>query len=198
MDNNLATSVSLIGRLGRDPGDAAAWEEFVRRYGRMVYGWCRHYQLQEADAEDVTQNVLLEVARQMRTFAYDPSKRFRGWLRTVTHGAWCGWLEKQRRTAQGTGDSGVAAVLESTEARDDLARRLEEQFDLELLEEAQRRVRLRVEPHTWEAFRLLTFDGLPGAEAAARVGMKVSAAYVAKSKVQKMLQEELARLEAVG
>jgi RNA polymerase sigma-70 factor (ECF subfamily) len=57
------------------------------------------------------------------------------------------------------------------------------------------RVRLRVAPHTWEAFRLAALEGLPVAEVAARVDLQVAMVYVAKSKVQKMLQEEIGKLE---
>ena len=81
------------------------------------------------------------------------------------------------------------------EAREDLAQKLEEAFDLELLEAAKVRVRLRVAPHTWEAFRLMALEGLPVAEVAARVHLQVAMVYVAKSKVQKMLQEEIGKLE---
>jgi RNA polymerase sigma-70 factor (ECF subfamily) len=191
------TSSSLLGRLGRDPNDAAAWGEFVRRYGRKVYVWCQRWGLQDADAEDVTQNVLLEVARKMRVFVYDPSKSFRAWLKTLAHAAWCDWLEGRRRPGQGSGDKAVLDALASVEARDDLVTRLEEEYDCELLEEAVARVRLRVEPRTWESFRLLAQEGLSGAEAAARLGMKVGTVFVAKSKVQRMLQEEMRRLEGV-
>ena len=44
--------------------DAAAWGEFVRRYGGLIYRWCRQRRLQDADAQDVTQTILLRVARQ--------------------------------------------------------------------------------------------------------------------------------------
>jgi DNA-directed RNA polymerase specialized sigma24 family protein len=64
-----------------------------------------------------------------------------------------------------------------------------------LLEEAMKRVQGRVAAHTWEAFRLLTFEGLSGAEVAPRVGIQVTMVYVAKSKVQKMLREELDAIE---
>ena len=80
-------------------------------------------------------------------------------------------------------------------ARDDLEKQLAQPFDQELLDEAMARVQVRVAPHTWEAFRLLTFDGLSGPEAAPRVGMQVTMVYVAKSKVQKMLREEIDKLE---
>jgi RNA polymerase sigma-70 factor (ECF subfamily) len=52
-----------------------------------------------------------------------------------------------------------------------------------------------VTPRTWEAFRLLAVEGRPGAEAAALLGMQVGAVFTARSRVQKMLQEQVAALE---
>jgi hypothetical protein len=86
-------------------------------------------------------------------------------------------------------------VLHRVEAREDLQKRLEEEFDRELLAEAMARVRLRVEPHTWEAFRLLAEGECSGAEAAGRLGMKVATVFVARSKVNKMIREEMSRLD---
>ena len=57
------------------------------------------------------------------------------------------------------------------------------------------RVRLRVQPHTWQAFEMLGLEGRSGAEAAERLGMKVATVFVARSKVQRMLREELERLD---
>src|SRR5262245_56482687 len=173
------TSITLLGRLQSNPDDKEAWSEFVRRYGRIIFRWCRHWNLQEADAEDVTQNVLLELARKMKTFTYDPSQSFRGWLNTLTHAAWCDFVDSRRRHAQGSGDTVVLLQLQEIAARDDLARRLEEEYDQELLELAVFEVRRRVAPATWEAFRLLAFEGLSGAEVAAQLGMSVGNVYVA-------------------
>lgn len=64
------TSVTLLGRLRQDPTDQATWAAFVARYGPKIYAWCRRqWNLQEVDAEDVTRNVLLILARKMGTFA---------------------------------------------------------------------------------------------------------------------------------
>jgi RNA polymerase sigma-70 factor (ECF subfamily) len=191
-----STHASLLVRLGLDLNDTTAWNEFVQRYGRMMLLWCRHWKLQEADAQDVTQEVLLRVAKQMRTFRYDPKRSFRGWLKTIAHAAWCDWLEARKRPGVGSGDSNVLDRLSSVESRDDLVRRLEEEYDRELLEAASARVRLRVQPQTWEAFRLLAYEGLSGAEAAHRLSMKTGAVFVAKSKVHKMLQETIRELES--
>jgi RNA polymerase sigma factor (sigma-70 family) len=193
-DSALSTSTTLLRRLRQDPADQAAWAEFVRRYGPQVYRWCRHWRLQEADAEDVTQAVLARLSARMRTFTHDPARSFRAYLRTVVRYAWCDFLEASKQPGAGVGGSDVLGLLEAVAAGDDLVRRLDEQFDQEVLAEAQARVRQRVEPHTWEAFHLTALEGRSGAEAAARLGLKVATVYKAKSKVQQMLHEEVARL----
>lgn len=189
------TRVSLLGRLRRDPTNQAAWDAFVEHYGPRIYDWCRRWNLQEADAQDVTQNVLLKLAEKMRTFVYDPSRSFRAWLKTLTHHAWSDFQESRRRAGLGSGDHEVGLLLDSLPAREDLLARLEEEFDRELLEEAMLRVRLRVQPQTWQAFSLTALEGLSGAEAGARIPMSVGQVFVAKRRVQKMIQDELARLD---
>ena len=154
LDDEISTSTTLLRRVAADPADAAAWDAFVVRYGRILYGWCRRWNLQDADAEDLTQGVLLQLARQMHGFRYDPHGRFRGWLRTVAYRAWVKFLESRKRPGAGTGDSGVWRLLESEPARDEFVRKIEEEADRELMERAASRVRARVMPHTWEAFRL--------------------------------------------
>src|SRR5947209_8306599 len=184
------TRITLLTQLRQDPSDQAGWDEFVERYGRHIYRWCRQWKLQDADAEDVTQEVLVKLTQKLRGFAYDPSRSFRGWLKTVAHHAWRDLVDGRRHAGRGAGDDPVQDLLLTVEAREDLARRLEEAFDLELLETAKVRVRLRVAPHTWEAFRLLAFEGLPVAEVAARAGLQVAMVYVARSKGQRMRPEE--------
>lgn len=189
------TRVSLLLRLRRDPTDEQGWAEFVDLYGGKILGWCRAWRLQDADARDVAQDVLTRLAVRMRDFNYDPERSFRAWLKTVARHAWAALESARRRPGGGSGDSAVHEQLLSVAARDDLLTRLEGAFDHELLEEAARRVRLRVEPRTWEAFRLTAQEGLPGAAAAERIGMRVSQVYVAKKRVQEMLRDEVRNLD---
>jgi RNA polymerase sigma-70 factor (ECF subfamily) len=188
------TSPTLLGRLARVPTDERAWADFAERYGRRIYGWCRHWQLQEADAEDITQQVLLKLAQKMRAFSYDPSRSFRAWLKTVVHHAWRDFADHRQRSDTGSGDTHVLEMLQTVQARDRLVAELDEEFERELLDEAMARVQARIQPRTWQAFRMLAVEQVSGAEAAARLDMKVATVFVARSKVQKMLQEEVARL----
>ncbi len=197
MENNArsATRVTLLQRLMNEPENPATWAEFVDWCGRRIYAWCRAWGLQDADAEDVSQEVFLNLSVRMQVFRYDPKRSFRAWLKTLTHHAWQDYLERQRKPGQGSGSDSAMARLEAIEARDDLVRRMAEAFDEELYKEAAARVRLRVEPRTWDAFHLLAVEGRSGAEVASRLEMKVATVFVARSKVQRMLREEVRRLE---
>ncbi len=190
------TSPTLLGRLRNSPEDQAAWAEFVDRYGPIVYRWCRKWGLQGADAEDVSQNVLLDLGRQMRNFEYRVDGRFRGWLRTIAHRAWCDFLEARRRNTPGSGDTAIGGLLASVPAGDELAELLDAECERELVQVAMTIVRARVEPRTWDAFHLTAVEGIGGGEAAARLNMPVASVYQAKSRVQKLLQAEVERLDA--
>jgi RNA polymerase sigma-70 factor (ECF subfamily) len=191
----MQTRLSLLIRLTRPgPCDERAWQEFTDRYTPLIYRWCVCRNLQDTDAKDVTQQVLLKLAAHLPTFTYDPSKSFRAWLRTLTYHAWVDFVGDQKDRA--SGDPGIRAVLASVEAREDLLQRIEDEFDLELLEKAMARTRARVESATWDAFRLTALEGLPAADVAKQIGKQVAAVYMARANVQKMLQEEVSILEA--
>jgi len=186
------TSITLLETLRQTPKDAAAWERFVWRYRPMICGWCREWGLQGADAEDVAQDVLAKLTEKLGQFRYDPSRCFRAWLKTITQRAWSDEVSGRYRGSE----SRIVQRLESLEARADLKRRFEETFDRELMEIAIHRVRGRVSVPTWEAFHLTAFEGLSGAEASGRLAATVASVFVSKHRVQKLLKEEIRKLEA--
>ena len=194
--NSTLRTGSVLLLLLDNPTDADCWNAFVDRYAPKIYGWCRQWRLQEADAQDVTQEVLARLVRKLRTFTYDPHKgTFRGWLKTLTHHAWCDYLEERRRAGGGKGGPEELARLETLEARQDLLGALAEVFDLELLAEAQARVQLQVSPRDWKIFQELAVAGRPGPAVAQELGMSVAAVLMARSRVQKRMREEVRRLE---
>jgi RNA polymerase sigma factor (sigma-70 family) len=191
-DSGEGTRLSLLERLRQAPTNQEAWEEFVERYGRRIYGWCRAWHLQDADARDATQTVLLKLARKMSTFVYNPAGSFRSWLKTVTQHVLSDFVAEWNQPG---GASQVRAILDNVEARTDLVQKIEAGFDQELLDEAKEQVRRRVDDRTWEAFRLTALEQQRGSAAADQLGMTVAAVFKAKSRVQKMLQEEIRRLK---
>src|SRR4051794_40193551 len=101
MAEQAPTRVTLLARLRENPADQAAWAEFVDLYGPAIYAWCRGWKLQEADAQDITQGVLLRLAAKLPEFTYDPRGSFRSWLKTVTHHAWRNFMRQERPAVRG-------------------------------------------------------------------------------------------------
>jgi RNA polymerase sigma-70 factor (ECF subfamily) len=191
------TQRTLLERLAQSGGaNQAAWSEFVDRYGRKIYGWCLRWKLQDADAQDVTQIVLVKLAQGMKNFSYDPCRSFRAWLKAVTHNAWQDFVAGRGTATLASGGNSDGERLASVAARDDLSRELEKLFDLELLRTAMQRVRLRAAAHTWMAFSMTAVECVPAIEVARRLGMKIARVYAARSTIQQRVQEECKRLEA--
>lgn len=197
MTSELSTSSTLLIRL-RDLNDATAWQEFVERYTPRIYAWCRRYQLQESDASDITQEVLTKLLKAMRSFEYRADRgSFRGWLKTVTNNAIRDFLSGRSELDRGSGDTVVQGHLSAIQAPDalaDLAKTIEAEAEFELLLIAEAKIRLRVQPQTWRAYELTAKQQRKPAEAAAEIGMPISEVYVARSRVIKLLKEEVNRL----
>jgi RNA polymerase sigma factor (sigma-70 family) len=189
------TRITLLHRLNQDPTDQVSWAEFVRLYSPAIRAWLTHRGLQEADAQDVAQNVLLRLTAKLPQFQYDPSKSFRGWLKTLTHHAWHDFVTEAGYRTRGSGDTSVLDQLQSVEAREDLAARVEATFDKELLETALIRAKARVADTTWQAFKLSALEGVSPQTVADQLGIGVSQVYLAKHRLQKLVQKEIRVLE---
>jgi RNA polymerase sigma factor (sigma-70 family) len=182
------TRVSLLARLAGHPGDAGDWGSFVSLYGPAVIRWARRHGLQDSDAADVAQDVLLRFWGHAAKFRYDPDRSFRGYLRRMVLSAVADWSAARRSDVILPCDDQTRAILAEEPAREDLATRIERAFDTELLAIAMKEAEGRVSPRTWQAFRLLAIERLPGQEVASRLGMDLRHVYVARSEVQAMIR----------
>jgi RNA polymerase sigma-70 factor (ECF subfamily) len=185
-----STSATLLGRL-RDLGDAQAWRAFEARYRPRLLAWCGRVGLQDADAQDLTQDILTKVALRMRTFVYEPGKDFSGWLHAVWRNAWLDSLRRAPPGGCGSGDSGVYEKLGNLPCPADA---LEEEFDREVLHEALARVQRRVKPRDWTIFHDLVFAGKTGTEVAGEFSLTLAAVGMIKLRVQRKVRGELALL----
>jgi RNA polymerase sigma-70 factor (ECF subfamily) len=182
-----STSPSLLKRL-QDVQDSDAWQTFVDVYAPLFYRWCRRRGLQDAD---VTQEVLAQVVRSIRTFEYQPERgRFRDWLGTVARGKLVRWYEKRRPEVSGTATTDTFDPLAGAGGPGVEAEWAAE-FHACVLQAALRRIRPSFEPSTWRAFELTWLENRPAADTAREAGLPIGAVYVAKSRVLKRLRDEI-------
>ncbi|HWG47786.1 MAG TPA: RNA polymerase sigma factor [Gemmataceae bacterium] len=192
MADSPQTRLSLLVRI-RDSQDARAWTEFVDVYAPLIHGFLCKQGLQDADAADLTQEVLRAVARTIKHLHYDPARgSFRSWLFTVVRNKLRNFLAKRKRHCQGSGDSDVQELLQQHAApEEDQAELWEREYERRQFAWAAERVRGEVQESTWEAFRRTAIDGQSGQEAAELLGMSVAAVYLAKSRVMARLKEQI-------
>jgi RNA polymerase sigma-70 factor (ECF subfamily) len=182
-----ATRPSLLLRV-RDPADAAAWGVFAEIYGPIIYSYCRRSSLQETDASDVSQEVMIRVSSAIQRFEYDPVRGgFRHWLGRVTRNEIARFFQAKGRHPASLAlsdrdvDQANGAPSES---------HWDEHFHTALLDVAIRRIEPLFEPSTWQAFQSVWIEDCTPEAASQALGLPVEKVYVAKSRVLKRLREE--------
>jgi RNA polymerase sigma-70 factor (ECF subfamily) len=183
------TRASLLVRL-RDPQDEAAWRDFVDLYTPLVYGYARKQGLQEADAADLSQEVLSAVAGSVRRLDYDPRRgAFRNWLFTIVRRKLANWRAVVGSQSRGTGDTGTHQLLEQSPAPDGLEAQWQAEWEQRQVAWACEQVRKGVSANTWQAFWRTAIERQPGKRVAAELGLTIAAVYHARSRVLARLRE---------
>lgn len=184
-----STQSTLIREI-RDPRNAQAWNELVDRYALVLYRVCRRQRLQDADAADVVQNVLVRVSRSAQT--YDPDRgRFRSWLMTITSRE----IQRYRQRRDGI-PTGVTNDIAAENLRKELEADWVIEFTNHLFDMALREVRSEVEERSWLAFQEVWLEEQKVLEVATRHGKSVQWVYRNKYQLLERLREKVDRLEA--
>lgn len=195
MADSPPTRVTLLLRL-RDLSDQQAWGEFVELYAPLVYQFARRKGLQDADAADVTQDVLRSAARSLPSFDYDPERGgFRRWLFTVCRHEVCDFHARRSHLPVGSGDTAVLGRLSELPANSDDEADWDREYRQRLFEWAAERVRPTVQPATWSAFWQTAVEGQPPQSVAEQLGLSVGAVYIARSRVLARIREQIERIE---
>jgi RNA polymerase sigma-70 factor (ECF subfamily) len=182
----------LLQRLRVQP-DAEAWRRLVDLYTPLIRGWLRRHSVAPADADDLTQEVMMVVVRELPSFQHNQQRgAFRNWLRTITvNRLRVLWRARDNRPVA-TGTSDFLKMLDELEdARSDLSRLWDQQHDEHVAHRLMELVEPHFEPATWRAFRRVVLDGVKAATAAAELHISVNAVLLAKSRVLSRLRKEM-------
>lgn len=187
------TSSTLLLRV-RDTGDHPAWSRLVALYTPLLHAWVRRAGVLPQDADDLVQEVLLALAREMPAFRYDRTKgTFRGWLRTVLTNR----VRYGRRAGRGRGPAETDAGIDLDALEDpasELSRVWDEEHDRHVAAGLLDAVRHEFGGTVWSAFIRVVTGGEKPAEVAADLGLSVDSVYQARSRVLARLRREAAGL----
>lgn len=182
------TSESLLIRV-RDRGDVTGWQQFVMIYRPMIYRIARRSGLQDSDAEDLAQRVLLSISRAIVDWEKDPARgSFRSWLSRVARNAIINFVTRGPREMAVGGTDFLAACGSVPSPVDGVEQLIREEHARSRLRAAASQVKATVTPSTWDAFWMTTVEGTSIEDAGAKLGLSSGAIYGARGRVMKQLQ----------
>jgi RNA polymerase sigma-70 factor (ECF subfamily) len=180
----------------RDCGDAAAWRKIMDIYLPLIRRWVAPHVAQQADADDLVQEVLTTIVDDLARFRHNQrSGAFRAWLRSTTVHRLHRYWRSQRNSFQASGGDDVLKILHQLEDPESpQSRAWDDEHDRHVAQSLLETIRLEFQYPTWRAFELQVRDGLAPADAAQELGMTVNATLIAKSRVLKRLRQKASGL----
>lgn len=193
MSNMPETRNSLIVQI-QDPANRDAWEQFAQLYRPVVYRLARARGLQDADAEDLTQQVLLSIARAIPDWQLQPNTRFRHWLNRIARNAIVNALTRGHRDRSVGGSDFMKSVNNVPLPSDELETQIENEYQRQLYRRAAEIVRDSVSEDTWLAFLHTVVEGESTASVATRLGKTIGNVHAARSRLMRRLQNVVREL----
>jgi RNA polymerase sigma-70 factor (ECF subfamily) len=190
----METSVSLLGRLAGTPSDDD-WRRLDDLYQPLLRAWMARAGVPASDVDDLVQEVLLVVFREIAGFERRGRGAFRAWLRMILAHRVRDYFRRQKYRPIATGDSDFQGRLDELESPDSALSRLwDREHDEHVAASLMQRVRGDFAPVTWQAFRRHVLEGEPAVQIAETLGLSLNSVLLAKSRVLKRLRQEAAGL----
>ncbi|MEL6109873.1 MAG: sigma-70 family RNA polymerase sigma factor [Planctomycetota bacterium] len=185
------TSLSLLHRLQSSP-ETDAWDRLVDLYSPLVRAWLFRYGVQQSDADDLVQEVLLSVSKDIGKFTHGGrAGAFRAWIRAILVNRLRNYWRARNRMPEAAGESELARKLaELEDPTSELSRLWNEEHDEAVLKRLLELVEPQFEPRTWEAFCRVAFEGEHPRDVAAELQISLNAVAIAKSRVLNRLRQE--------
>lgn len=183
----------------RDHDDMDAWREFVEAYTPLIVSFVMKRGFQEADAADLTQDVMQKVAYAITRFDYDPQRgTFRSWLYRITRNALADHVEAIQRQVQATGDDRNQELLMLVGGDNELEQHWDREHAAYMMRWAMRKLRTDFTYSTIAAFERTVLQEEKVADVAIDLGISVGAVYIAKSRALVRLREIMQEIECPG
>jgi RNA polymerase sigma factor (sigma-70 family) len=188
----METSVSLLDRLAGKPTDND-WRRLVELYQPLLRAWMARVGVMPSDRDDLAQEALLVVFREIGGFERRHKGAFRAWLRTILVHRVRDYFRGQKYRPTATGDSAFLQTLAELESPDGgLSRLWDRDHDEHVAAALMQRVQGDFAPTTWQAFVRHVLDGTSAPRVAEQLGLSLNSVLLAKSRVLKRLRQESA------
>ncbi|MCA9257594.1 MAG: sigma-70 family RNA polymerase sigma factor [Planctomycetales bacterium] len=185
------TSLSLLDRLRHSP-ENEGWNRLAELYTPLIRTWLQRYDVQDSDAHDLVQEVLLAVSKDLGTFEHHGQPgAFRGWLKAILINRLRKFWRARDRRPQASGDSAIEARLaQLDDPASELSRIWNREHDQYVLRQLLTLAEPHFEPTTWLAFCRVALEGAKADDVAQEMGISRNAVIIAKCRVLNRLRQE--------
>jgi RNA polymerase sigma factor (sigma-70 family) len=199
---SLATHASLLERL-KDLGDQGSWQEFYTTYRKLIFSFALKHGMSPTEAEEVVQETVITVARNLPEFRYDPKRcSFKTWLFNLT--LWRIQDQRRKRHPEDTplrhhfGETNRTSTVEQIPGpeSEQLGALWDEEWKKDLFDRALERVKAQVDEKPFQIFDLSAVQGWSAQEVARSLGVSLARVYLTKHRIAARLREEIRRLQA--
>jgi len=201
-DGFIPTRRSLLTRL-KNWDDQESWKDFFDTYWKLIYGVAIKAGLNDAEAQEVVQETVIAVAKQIEGFKYDPQiGSFKGWLLHTTGWRISDQLRKRRGNAGAIRREYRTATRTTTVERipDPAGSNLEAIWEKEwrdhIFEAAIERVKRRVDARQYQIFDLYVIKQWPVKKVAATLSVSPGQVYLARHRIFALVKTEITNLES--
>jgi RNA polymerase sigma-70 factor (ECF subfamily) len=189
------TSLSLLARV-RESEDPHSWNRLFELYEPLLRRWLSAYDVQDADAADLIQDVFAVVARELPGFEHNQNPgAFRSWLRKVlANRLKNSWRSRNHRPQAAGGSSMLERLNQLEDDKSEASRVWDNSHDQDVITRLMELIRPMFLPKTWEAFRRQMFEGDKPHQIAEELDMSLGSVYMARTRVLNALRREAAGL----
>jgi RNA polymerase sigma-70 factor (ECF subfamily) len=188
------TSLTWLGRLTDNPSEGD-WKKLLDEYGPLLRSWLTRAGVPFADHDDLSQEVLIVLVREVSGFERRGPGAFRAWLRTILYNRIRDYFRARSNRVSAVGGSDAWNRLdELTDPDSGISKLWDQEYDEHIAARTLERVRVDFTPTTWEAFTRQVIEGRPACDVAKELGISRNAVLVAKSRVLTRIRTELAGL----
>lgn len=184
----LPTRASLLSRIRDWQNDS--WQEFFETYWKLIYNTARRYDLSDAEAQEVVQETMIGVSRNIPSFRYEPEKcSFKTWLMNLILWRITDQLRRRKEHQPIEGK-----VLEIPEERE-FIRNWDADWEKNLASAAMERVKNETTPQTFQIFAFCVLQKKGVDETARVLGLSKARVYLAKHRVYHRIAREIEALK---
>ncbi len=189
---DIPTSTTLLDLCRKNDPDA--WVRFLKLYKKLILFWIKEYNVPHVDSDDVLQDVMVTLSKQIGKFKKGETGKFRNWLRTIVCSRAMDYHNKNKINRKKVPLSTVSKIPDTKFSADDITKEQEKKERAILGRQILSMLKDTCSPAHLKAFELVTVKGMSSVEAAKQLNMTPENVRQINCRIRKMIRDEFGDL----